>query len=135
MKLNKNKLMKEAIKARLNSYSPYSNFKVGAALITKDGRYFYGTNIENSSFGLTCCAERNCLFNAYSNGAKKDDIIGFAIVADTDKVVSPCGACRQVMSELLNIDTPIFLGNLKGEIEETTISDLLPYFFKEEDMK
>lgn len=123
------KIVDEAIKARENSYSPYSKFKVGAALLTKDGKVYYGANIENSSFGLTNCAERSCLFNAYSNGVRKDDIIAFAVVADTKGPVSPCGACRQVLSDLINRDTPIFLANLKGDIKECTIDDLLPYYF------
>lgn len=127
--MDKIELVKEALKARENSFSPYSKFKVGAALITKDGRIFYGANIENSSFGLTNCAERSCLFNAYSNGIRKDDIVALAIVADTKDPVSPCGACRQVISDLMNRDTPIYLSNLNLDIKETNINELLPYYF------
>lgn len=127
--------MKELIdfakKARENSYSPYSNFKVGAALLTKDGRMFGGANIENISYGLSNCAERSCLFHAFSCGVKKDDIKAFAIVADTKDPVSPCGACRQVMAELLNVDVDVFLANLKGDVKKTNVAELLPYAFEE----
>ncbi len=126
-----NKLIKEAIKARKNSYSPYSKFAVGAAVLLKDGKVVHGTNVENVSYGLTNCAERSALFSAYSQGYKKDDIIAIAIVADTKDVVSPCGACRQVMIELINEDVPIYLGNTKEKVKEVKINDLLPCSFKE----
>lgn len=120
-----------AINARNNSYSPYSKFKVGAALLTKNGRMFGGTNIENVSYGLSNCAERSCLFSAYSNGVKKDDIVAFAIVGDTINPISPCGACRQVMAELMNPNTKVYLGNLNGKTKCVTVSELLPYAFEE----
>lgn len=125
------KLIEEAIKARKNSYSPYSKFSVGAAILLKDGEIVHGTNIENVSYGLTMCAERSALFSAYSKGYKKEDIKAMAIVANTKDAVSPCGACRQVMSELLNSGTPIYLGNLNNDIKEVTIEELLPNYFKE----
>lgn len=125
------KLINEAIKARNNSYSPYSKFAVGAAIKLKDGKIIYGANIENVSYGLTNCAERNAIFSAYSQGYKKDDIIAIAVVADTKDVVSPCGACRQVMSELLKPSTPIYLANLKKDTKEVKIVELLPNSFKE----
>lgn len=133
--MNKKELVEEAIKAREHSYSPYSNFKVGAAILTKDGQIIHGANIENSSFGLCNCAERNAMFNAYCQGYKKDDIVAIAVVADTKNVVSPCGACRQVMSELLNRDCKIYLANTSKKIEEWKIDDLLPFNFSDEDMK
>lgn len=127
-------LVEEAIKARENSYCVYSHFAVGAALRTKDGRIFHGTNIENASFGLTSCAERNCLFNAISNGVNKDDIMELAIVADTEKPVSPCGACRQVIFELTNKDVKIYLSNLKKEVLHMSKYDLIPYCFDGSDL-
>lgn len=124
-----NKLVKEAIAAREKSYSPYSNFKVGAAVLLKDGKVIHGTNIENASYGLAMCAERNAVFNAYSQGYKKADIQALAIVGQTKEPISPCGACRQVLNELLSKTTPIYLANLQGDVKTTTIEELLPYSF------
>ncbi|NLN50705.1 MAG: cytidine deaminase [Acholeplasmataceae bacterium] len=124
-------LVAEAIKARTKTYSPYSNFAVGAAILVKDGTIIHGVNIENASYGLSNCAERSALFSTYSSGYKKEDIVAMAIVADTKKPVSPCGACRQVINELVEKDTPIYLANLKGEIKQVKIADLLPYSFDE----
>lgn len=126
-----NKLVKEAILARNKAYTPYSKFNVGAALLLKDGTVIHGANIENASYGLSNCAERSALFSAYSQGFKKEDIVGLAVVADTEKPVSPCGACRQVINELIEKDTPVYLANLKGDIKEVTIEELLPYSFDE----
>ena len=123
------KLVEEALKARELSYSPYSEFKVGAVVLTKDGKIFYGANIENASYPLCMCAERNAIYNAMMDGYKKDDFVALALIADTDEVCAPCGACRQVMSELLNKDTKIYMANLKGEVKETTPAELLPYAF------
>lgn len=124
-------LLDEAIKALENSYSPYSKFRVGAAVKTKDGNVFLGCNIENVSYGLTMCAERIALYKAISSGYKKDDLIEIAIVSDGTKIISPCGACRQVMLELMNENSLIILGNLNKEIKEFKLSELLPYSFKE----
>ena len=132
--MTKEELVYLAIEARENSYSPYSKFAVGAALLTKDDTVYKGTNIENASFPLAMCAERNAIFNAYSNGVTQDDIEAIAIVADTDLPVSPCGACRQVLSELFPHDKKIYLANLKGDIKETNIDELLPYSFDSDDL-
>lgn len=123
-------LLREAVLAKVNSYSPYSNFRVGAAALLKDGTIIRGCNIENSSYGLTMCAERVCLFNAYTLGYHKDDIVGFAISGDTDDFISPCGACRQVMCELLNETCSVFLMNSKNEFKEVKVKKLLPFYFK-----
>ena len=127
--MDKQELIKKAIEARENAYAPYSKFKVGAALITKKGEIFIGANMENASYGLTCCAERNCIFGAYSRGVKKEDIVALAVVGDTERPCSPCGACRQVISEMVPFDCKIYLGNLKMEVKETTVKELLPYAF------
>ena len=132
--MDKEQLIKKAKEAMKSSYSPYSNFAVGAAVLCKDGSVYIGANIENSSYGLTMCAERNAIFQAYINGKRKDDIFSLAIIADTDRPISPCGACRQVMSELLNDNTPVYLSNLNFDIKETTVEKLLPYYFKKEDL-
>ena len=133
--INKDELIKLAIKARDLSYSPYSNFKVGAAVATKDGEYFLGANVENSSYPVSMCAERNAIYNAMMHGKKKDDFVALAIFADAPRACSPCGMCRQAISELFPKDAPIYLGNLTGDIKITTIKELLPYAFEKEDLK
>ena len=130
-----NELVKKAIEARELSYSPYSKFKVGAALLCKDGKVFVGANVENSSYPLCMCAERNALYSAMMNGYKKSDFVSLAIAADTDEPCSPCGACRQVISELFPRDGEIILANLKGDIKESNIEELLPFAFSGDDLK
>lgn len=132
--MNKEQLVNKAIEARSISYSPYSNFKVGAALETKDGELYFGANVENSSYPVTMCAERNAIYNAMMHGKKKDDFKALAIVADSDRVCSPCGACRQVISELCPEDMPIYLANLKGDVKTTSAKELLPFAFEKGDM-
>ena len=133
--MKKEELIAKAIEARELSYSPYSKFKVGAAVITKDGRVFLGANIENSSYPLCMCAERNALYNAMMDGYKKEDFIALALCADTDEPCSPCGACRQVISELFPKHAPIYMSNLKGDVKEATIEELLPFAFSGDDLK
>ena len=128
-------LMKQAVEARELSYSPYSKFKVGAALLCKDGKVFVGANVENSAYPLCMCAERNALYNAMMNGYKKSDFLALAIAADTDTPCSPCGACRQVISELFPRDGEILLTNLKGDSYKTNIDELLPLAFSGDDLK
>ena len=130
-----NELIEKAKEARKLSYSPYSHFAVGAALLCKDGRVFVGANVENSSYPLCMCAERNALYNAKMNGVKKEEMVALALSADTDEPCSPCGACRQVISELFPKDAPIYMSNLKGDVQETTIEELLPYAFSEDALK
>ena len=127
-------LVETAIQARELSYSPYSKFKVGAALLCKDGKVFQGANVENASYPLCMCAERNALYNAMMNGYKKSDFVALAIVADTDEPCSPCGACRQVISELFPKESKIYLANLKGDLKETNIEELLPFSFSGDDL-
>ena len=133
--MEKDKLVKLAEEARQLSYSPYSNFKVGAALLTKDGKVFYGANIENSSYPLCMCAERNAIYHAMLNGYKKSDFVAMALTADTDTPCTPCGACRQVLSELFPKEGKIYMANLKGDIQETDIEELLPFAFSEDALK
>lgn len=129
--MTKEQLVQEAINARKNTYSPYSKFGVGAAILMRDGKVIHGANIENASYGLSNCGERSALFHAYSLGYRKSDIIMMSVTADTLNPVSPCGACRQVMNELLAKDTPILLSNITGKIKETNMRELLPYAFDE----
>ena len=133
--MDKKQLVKEAADARSLSYSPYSHFAVGAALLTKDGKVFKGANIENSSYPLCMCAERNALYNAMIHGYSKKDFVALAISADTDTPCSPCGACRQVISELFPKDGTIIMSNLKGDTQETNVEELLPFAFSEDDLK
>jgi len=133
--MTKEELIKVAQEARKLSYSPYSNFAVGAALLCKDGEVFKGTNVENSSYPLCMCAERNALYNAYMHGYTKDDFVALALSADTDEPCSPCGACRQVLSEIFPSKAPIYMTNLKGQIKKTNVEELLPFAFSKEDLK
>ena len=133
--MDKKELIEIAKNARNLSYSPYSNFKVGAAVVCKNGEVFLGANVENASYGMAMCAERNALYNAYINGYKKDDFVSLTLIADTDTPCTPCGACRQVISELFPANAPIIMANMKGEVLEMTISELLPLSFSSEDLK
>ena len=128
-------LIEKAKEARKLSYSPYSHFAVGAALLCKDGQVYLGANIENSAYPMCMCAERNALYNAKMHGVKKEDMVALALSADTDEPCSPCGACRQVISELFPSNAPIYMSNLKGDVQETTIVELLPYAFSEDALK
>jgi cytidine deaminase len=130
--VNVEQLIEEAKKAREKAYVPYSKFGVGAALLTTDGKVYHGCNIENAAYSMCNCAERTALFKAYSEGDRKIQMM--AVVADTDRPCSPCGACRQVISELCPRDMKVFLTNMKGEIQEITVEDLLPGAFSPEDL-
>jgi len=123
------KNLEQALIARSRAYTPYSNFKVGAAILLKDGSYVLGANVENASFGLSNCAERSALFSLYSQGYKKEDIVSMTVVANDHGPVSPCGACRQVMHELMPKNAKVILANTQGEIKEMTTDGLLPYAF------
>lgn len=132
--MKKGDLVVEAGVARERAYAPYSKFKVGAAVFMKDGQIFHGANVENASFPLCMCAERNAIYNAMMHGYKKDDFVGLAVIGDSKGPVSPCGACRQVISELFPKDGIILLANLKGAVVEKTVEDLLPEAFDGEDL-
>lgn len=133
MNMDKQALVAKAMEARDRAYVPYSQFPVGAALLTDGGTVYLGCNIENASYPLTNCAERTALFKALSEGDKQYRAI--AVVADTPDAVSPCGACRQVMAELCPPDMPVILANLQGKVVETTVSALLPGAFTKEDLR
>jgi len=119
-------LIKAATQAREHAHAPYSHFRVGAALRAKSGRIFTGCNIENSTFGLTLCAERVAVFKALSEGERAFDAV--AVVAETERLTPPCGACRQILWEFCR-DAEIVLANLSGQIEVRRISDLFPEAF------
>lgn len=128
-------LLQEAIKARTKAYIPYSRFGVGAALLDQDGHIHHGCNVENAAYGPTNCAERTALFRAIADGHKAGSFKAIAVVADSDGPASPCGICRQVLIELCPPDMLVILGNMKGDIVETTVSELLPGAFGPEDLK
>ena len=119
-------LINLAKEASEHAYAPYSEYKVGAALLTKSGKIFTGCNVENSSYGLTNCAERTAVFNAVSEG--ETEFSEIVIYVDSDKLPAPCGACRQVLSEFSN-DLKITIIS-RDEQVESTIADLLPLGFK-----
>ena len=132
-KINSRALATAAIEAMKRSYSPYSHFTVGAALLTKDGKVYTGANIENASYTPTVCAERNAIFTAVHNGEREFEAI--AIVGghegDVKGITAPCGVCRQVMSEFCSPDFKVILVTSNdGDYEETTLGELLPYTFK-----
>lgn len=128
-----NELIEQAKYARQHAYIPYSKFPVGAAILASDGKVFTGCNIENASFGMTNCAERTAIFKAVSEGTTTFKAI--AVIADTDGPCSPCGACRQVIAEFCTKDMPVFLANMNGDIQKTTVGELLPGAFSPEDVK
>jgi cytidine deaminase len=116
-------LIKTATEARENAHARFSNFKVGAALRTAEGKIYGGCNVENATYGLTVCAERVAIFKAISEGERRFDAI--AVVTDTDTLTPPCGACRQVIWEFCG-NVPVVMANLKGKIETFKMRDLFP---------
>lgn len=130
--MNVEQLIEESKIAMEKAYVPYSKFKVGAALLTADGKVYHGCNIENAAYSMANCAERTALFKAFSEGERNFTML--AVVADTDRPVPPCGACRQVISELCPKDMKVVLTNLKGDIKELTLEELLPGAFNPEDL-
>lgn len=122
-------LLERAKYARERAYAPYSRFKVGAALLTKDGSVFDGCNVENASYGLCNCAERTAFFSAVAAGYTRDQFAALAVIGDTDGPIAPCGACRQVIIELGGPELTIRLGNLNGVIRDTTAREQLPDAF------
>lgn len=125
-------LIEEAKAARELAYVPYSRFKVGAALLTKEGKIYKGCNIENAAYSMCNCAERTAIFKAVSEGDK--EFAAIAVVADTDRPVTPCGACRQVISELCPKDMKVVMANLNGAVNIKTVEQLLPGAFSSEDL-
>lgn len=122
----KEELIEAATRVRENSYAPFSDFRVGAALETDDGEIIAGCNVESASYGLTVCAERVAIWKAISEGKRK--IKHIAVVADTEELTPPCGVCRQIIWEFGG-DIPVVLANLKGKVETVQMKDLLPRAF------
>ena len=129
--MNKSELIKEALKAKEMAYVPYSNFNVGAALLTEDGKLYTGCNIENASFSPTICAERTAVFKAVSEGHRK--IKEIAVVGDSH-FSYPCGVCRQVLREF-GKNATIYVANSEDEYREYKLDDLLPNSFGPDDLE
>lgn len=119
-------LVEAARAVRENAYAPFSEFKVGSALLSDDGEIITGSNVESASYGLTVCAERVAVWNAISQGKRK--IKKLAVVADTEDLTPPCGVCRQIIWEFGG-DIPVIFSNLNGKTETVQMKDLLPRAF------
>ena len=125
-------LMAEAVKARRRSYAPYSHFPVGAALLARDGQIFHGCNIENASYGLTICAERNAVWQAISQGVTEFSAI--AVTARDGRGAPPCGSCRQVLHEFAP-NAWVYWRDSRGHVLKRRLSELLPNAFKLEELR
>jgi cytidine deaminase len=119
-------LVHAAKAARENAHAPFSGFRVGAAVRTKSGRVYTGCNVENASYGLTICAERVAIFKALSEGERGFEAV--AVVADTENMTPPCGACRQIIWEFCG-DVPVIMSNLADKVERESAGTLLPRAF------
>jgi cytidine deaminase len=128
------KMIDAAIATAKNAYAPYSKFHVGAALLTHDGEIITGCNVENASYGLTICAERNAIFASVARNIKAFRAV--AVVADGEPMPYPCGACRQVLSEFCGPQTPVYIASIRkpDEIKALTMGELLPHAFKFDDV-
>ena len=124
--INFDKLFADARKAADFAYVPYSRFRVGAALLADDGTVITGCNVENRSFGLTVCAERNAVFKAVSSGQRSFKALAVS-TPDSETPVGPCGACRQVLSEFMPPSAPVLFGGSGTEKVKTTLGILYPY--------
>lgn len=125
----KTSLIEAACTARENAYAPYSEYKVGAAILVEDGRVFAGVNVENASYGLSICAERTAVFKAVSEGARKI----LAVAVCTANAGSPCGACRQVLVEF-GADIPVWYTDPAGTVHESSLYKLIPEHFDPGDL-
>lgn len=125
-------LRRAAEDVRAHAHVPYSGFAVGAALLADDGRIYSGCNVENASYGLTICAERAAVTNMVGSGARS--IAAVFVVADADRPVPPCGACRQVLREFAVARAPLRMANLQGAVQDVALGELLPFAFSKEDL-
>ncbi|AWZ48785.1 cytidine deaminase [Clostridiaceae bacterium 14S0207] len=131
--VNEKLLVEKAIEARNMAYAPYSNFKVGAALITEDGSIYTGCNVENVSYGATNCAERTAIFKAVSEGHHTINML--AVVGDEKDYTYPCGICRQVILEFASENFKIIIIKNKEEYMVKTLNEIMPYAFSKEALK
>ncbi len=126
------KKLKELLK---NSYSPYSNFKVSAIVVMKDGTEFRGVNVENASYGASICAERSAILSAISAGYKRYDFDKLYVMCDNTKIGMPCFACRAVINEMFDKSKEVIAMTPEGEIEKHTVEELCPLPFSDDDLK
>jgi cytidine deaminase len=127
MDASRKRLLAAARKARKKAYAPYSKFRVGAALLSGSGRIYAGCNVENASYGLTCCAERSAIFTMVGAGEKK--ITEILVIGDSEEFLPPCGACRQVIAEFAGPETRVYMCDQTGKFRETPFGDLMPHVF------
>jgi cytidine deaminase len=125
---HKKELLQAAQAARSRAYAPYSHFRVGAAVLGKNGRIYSGCNVENASFGLTCCAERNAIFAMVADG--ETELRELLVIGDSAGFLPPCGACRQVMAEFAPPQAAVFLCDRAGNSHDATMGELLPFIFR-----
>jgi len=123
----KTELLAAARQARERAYAPHSHFRVGAAVLGADGRVYAGCNVENSSFGLTICAERNAIFSMVAAGER--EIREVLIIGDTEEFLPPCGACRQVIAEFAPPSVVVHMCNRSGDSRDATAGELVPFIF------
>jgi cytidine deaminase len=122
------------IKLLQNAYAPYSDYKVAAAVVTKDGKIFGGVNVENASYGATICAERNAINNAVAKGYRKGDFKELYVMVDSPKLAFPCFLCRQTITEFFDMDADLYLMN-KREVKKYKMNDIIVHPFSCEDLK
>ncbi len=127
-------LIKKAREVMENTYSPYSKFPVGAALLVEDGTMFVGTNVENASFGATICAERSAIVSAVAAGYGPGDFKEIAIISQMNNVTPPCALCRQVLVEFFKPNAKVHMLSHDEKIKTVTVKDLVPYAFTDEDL-
>jgi cytidine deaminase len=123
----KKTLLQAARQARAKAYAPYSNFHVGAAVLGGNGRIYSGCNVENASFGLTCCAERSAIFAMVADGEKR--VREVLVIGDSEEFLPPCGACRQVIAEFAPATAKIHMCNKEGAYHTSSVGELLPFIF------
>lgn len=130
--MNEEVLIREALHAREQAYAPYSRFAVGAALLCEDGRIFHGCNVENASFSPTCCAERVAIFRAVAEGVRSFRaiaVVGGPMGSSPSSLCTPCGVCRQVLSEFCGPDFEILLSDLSSPPKKYRLCELMPHAF------
>jgi cytidine deaminase len=123
----KTELLAAARQARTISYAPYSGFHVGAAVLGSDGKIYSGCNVENASFGLTCCAERNAIFAMVTAGER--EIRELLVIGESEEYLPPCGACRQVIAEFAAPAAVVHMCNREGACRDATVAELVPFIF------
>ena len=128
-------MQERLIKLLENSYSPYSKFRVSSICVMKDGTLFEGVNVENASYGATICAERVAILSAITKGYKKGDFSKLYVMTDNDEISTSCFLCRQVISELFDLDAEIIFMNKEGKNQSVLVKELCPFPFGEDDLK